>query len=735
MLCNLAFSCNSNKIAEINADVLYYQKDILSKNYNFNYLSYLTDNFSQKKDFLTNCLKVQQKISKNITNSLNTPASSKFILLPEEKKMYSDMLEKSNQSIENIHQTLFKVHKVLMLLDDRLLLAKDYVDRRNEQKSIQQLLKEQPFPKAQLRPLHEVLAILIGLIQENFVFFILLMLSLISVGVASQRYLKLKLMEKPTWLKTFFFAHVRYEIVLIIPLVGLFLYLFYFSHNWLVTPPGLILIQVFWMLLFIKIALLIFICFLIEKKSQTFYEELVKSINSILLILFFVSFLQFSELNLFNNSNLPEFLYLIVVIPVFSILMFYFSYQLVLTITDKKYFPKTHNTTLKIYRYAAVFLIAFYLLFREGITYLGYQIFSTTQIFITIVFCLYSYKFLTFEKHFFEYLTPAQKSIWYHIKSKFELKKQESCFELSYLYTFLGLFLIYWVVTFILVLLTVPDFYIYYWRNMVFYQFGVNGLDLSIYNMIKSLNVFCGIGLLGRFFAYRLASRSEYVNNIDRQYTIKMTVKILFYGIAIIACIAMFGFTSSQIGFVLGGFTFALGLGLQFIIKDFVSGVIIFTNKAIRIGDLIDIVNDRGEVTAGIIKKISILSTQIHNDAQALMNIPNSQIIENCVVNYTFSESIKYCYIHVTLENIKDYNQYVNDIYLLLKDYPDVLQTPPHAPEVSMHFVKTNDQKNKTEMLIKFNIQNLQSKTFLYQEIENAILEKLKDIIYQPNSE
>ncbi|HRX85766.1 MAG TPA: mechanosensitive ion channel, partial [Phycisphaerae bacterium] len=85
---------------------------------------------------------------------------------------------------------------------------------------------------------------------------------------------------------------------------------------------------------------------------------------------------------------------------------------------------------------------------------------------------------------------------------------------------------------------------------------------------------------------------------------------------------------------LLGGLGLGLGLGLQPLIVNFVSGLIIFAERHVKVGDLVMVGDDLGEVTA-----ISIRSTRVRSVDGIDLVIPNSDFVTSKVVNWTLQDS------------------------------------------------------------------------------------------------
>jgi small-conductance mechanosensitive channel len=91
------------------------------------------------------------------------------------------------------------------------------------------------------------------------------------------------------------------------------------------------------------------------------------------------------------------------------------------------------------------------------------------------------------------------------------------------------------------------------------------------------------------------------------------------------------GVDLSALSFVAGAAGIAIGLGLQALMNNVVSGLVILVDRPIRVGDRIDIGGVNGEVS-----RISLRATTVMTNDGIAVIVPNSQFISTQVVNWTY---------------------------------------------------------------------------------------------------
>ncbi|HDY66226.1 MAG TPA: mechanosensitive ion channel [Candidatus Scalindua sp.] len=107
-------------------------------------------------------------------------------------------------------------------------------------------------------------------------------------------------------------------------------------------------------------------------------------------------------------------------------------------------------------------------------------------------------------------------------------------------------------------------------------------------------------------------------------------VSYFIIGIAVIIGLNIAGIPLRSLAIFAGAFGIGLGFGMQNIINNLVSGIIIFFEKPIKIGDVITLDND----IAGKVEKISIRSTVVNTFDRKTVVVPNSKFLESNVINW-----------------------------------------------------------------------------------------------------
>jgi small-conductance mechanosensitive channel len=119
-----------------------------------------------------------------------------------------------------------------------------------------------------------------------------------------------------------------------------------------------------------------------------------------------------------------------------------------------------------------------------------------------------------------------------------------------------------------------------------------------------------------------------------------MIVKLVLLVAGFLLAVAASGLAIDKITVILGALSVGIGLGLQNIVNNFVSGIILIFDRTIHIGDSVEVGDKKGRV-----RKISMRSSTLLTAEGAEVIIPNGTILSTTFVNWSLNEN----YIRVEL--------------------------------------------------------------------------------------
>lgn len=103
--------------------------------------------------------------------------------------------------------------------------------------------------------------------------------------------------------------------------------------------------------------------------------------------------------------------------------------------------------------------------------------------------------------------------------------------------------------------------------------------------------------------------------------------------IAVLLGLDMAGLQLSKLALVAGALSVGIGFGLQNVVNNFVSGLILTFERPIRVGDFISVAGHEG-----FVKKLKIRATEIETLDRINVVVPNSELISNALINWTLHD-------------------------------------------------------------------------------------------------
>lgn len=176
-----------------------------------------------------------------------------------------------------------------------------------------------------------------------------------------------------------------------------------------------------------------------------------------------------------------------------------------------------------------------------------------------------------------------------------------------------------------------------YYLNTAYVQVfkGIHFANFTFYpnRIVAGLIVFCVLYLFFRSVSTKFSRRTQFEEEEETQVAIASILTYIGFTCALVAALLISGIDFTGLAIVAGALSVGIGLGLQSIVNNFVSGIILLLEKPIKPGDHINI-----DGIEGIVKKIRIRSTQITTSAREDVIIPNSDLITRSVTNYMYTD-------------------------------------------------------------------------------------------------
>ncbi|NEQ23382.1 MAG: mechanosensitive ion channel, partial [Microcoleus sp. SIO2G3] len=238
----------------------------------------------------------------------------------------------------------------------------------------------------------------------------------------------------------------------------------------------------------------------------------------------------------------------------------------------------------------------------------------------------------------------------------------------------------------------------------------------SVLDLLVLLGLFTGLVVLARTAKKLLRSRVLRLTGLSRgsQETVAQiaTYGIIFFGTMVM--LQLWGLDLSSLTIFASVVGVGIGLGLQGIAKEFISGLVLIFDRPIKVGDFVNV----GE-QMGTVERISVRSTEIRTLDEVSIIIPNSRFLESEVINWTHHSPISRLKIPVGVAYGSNLTIVRGALIDAAKEHPDVLAEP--SPKVFFMGLGENSLDFNLMVWIDEPRKQLRIKSDIYFRIE-AIL-------------
>ena len=248
----------------------------------------------------------------------------------------------------------------------------------------------------------------------------------------------------------------------------------------------------------------------------------------------------------------------------------------------------------------------------------------------------------------------------------------------------------------------------------------INGFDIAGIRIVPSrilwaLLVFGTIVILSSWVRSQLENNWLKMTSMGqgaRDALVTIMGYILFL-IAIMAGLSAAGFDFGNIAIIAGALSVGIGFGLQNIVNNFVSGLILLFERPIRKGDWIEVGG-----TEGYVKDIHIRSTIIQTFDRSDVIVPNSELISNQVTNWVLSSKTGRAIVPVGVAYGTDTDK-VREILLAIAEENDQVSKSAMMPKPVVLFREFGDSSLNFELRVF--LHNVDSRLGIVSDLNFAI--------------
>ncbi|MEL6967194.1 MAG: mechanosensitive ion channel domain-containing protein, partial [Pseudomonadota bacterium] len=231
-----------------------------------------------------------------------------------------------------------------------------------------------------------------------------------------------------------------------------------------------------------------------------------------------------------------------------------------------------------------------------------------------------------------------------------------------------------------------------------FSGFSVGGVEISFGRIFLAVVVFIlGVAvtrLIQRWFEGKVLVRTTLDSGVKN--SVRAGLGYLGYFIAGLIAFSWAGLNLSNIAIIAGALSVGIGFGLQNIVNNFVSGLIMLVERPIKAGDIINV----GGVE-GFVRKINVRATEMETFDRQSVIIPNSVVINTAVANWMHVDHVRRVIIRVGVA-------YGSDVEKVRKVLLQVLEGDERiAPEPEPYVYFANFGASSLDFELRFFIHDL----------------------------
>ena len=221
---------------------------------------------------------------------------------------------------------------------------------------------------------------------------------------------------------------------------------------------------------------------------------------------------------------------------------------------------------------------------------------------------------------------------------------------------------------------------------------------LSIISLVLLVLVIFIAALVSRYTRRFLQKRILPRFHIEAglQYTLLRLVHYVIISLGVLYAMKIgFSIDLTSVAVIVGFLSVGIGFGLQYAASDIASGFILLFERPVRIGDWVAL---EGGVE-GRVEKISLRSTVIITNENMAVMMPNSKLVQNRFVNYSYGNQLVRLNISVNVAYESDLDKVSEALLEAARSVKEVLSEP--APAV--HFAEFGDSSLNLQIRVWIN--------------------------------
>ncbi|GAB5460357.1 MAG: mechanosensitive ion channel family protein [Hoeflea alexandrii] len=261
----------------------------------------------------------------------------------------------------------------------------------------------------------------------------------------------------------------------------------------------------------------------------------------------------------------------------------------------------------------------------------------------------------------------------------------------------------------------IQDIELWFYRFLT--EIRIGGISISIVGILFGILLFLLGLVVTRWFQRWLDGSVMARGRMDAgvRNSIKTGVGYLGVAVAGLIGISAAGIDLSSLALVAGALSLGIGFGLQNIVSNFVSGLILLAERPFKVGDWVSTSS-----TEGFVKKISVRATEIETFNRQSIIVPNSELINSPVGNWTHRNKLGRVDVPVGVSYDSDPRRLIDLLIEVAQGHELVLRNP----EPVVHF--SGFGESSLDFVLKCHVADVLTGIGVKTELSLRIFERLK---------
>ncbi|MCQ4629294.1 mechanosensitive ion channel family protein [Shinella sp. CPCC 100929] len=255
------------------------------------------------------------------------------------------------------------------------------------------------------------------------------------------------------------------------------------------------------------------------------------------------------------------------------------------------------------------------------------------------------------------------------------------------------------------------------WAYRIFTEIRIGSITISLVGILAGILLFAAGLVITRWFQKWVDGNVLARSQVDAGVRNSVRTAVGYAGVALagLVGISAAGINLSSLALVAGALSLGIGFGLQNIVSNFVSGLILLAERPFKVGDWVV-----AGTTEGFVRRISVRATEIETFQRQTVIVPNSLLINGQVGNWTHRNKLGRVDLAISVHGSNDPRQVQEMLVEVVRGQQGLLRNP----EPMVVFLAFS--ASSLDFEIRAFLADILNGTTVKSELRAAILERFR---------